>query len=60
LNHNFPHYLTNGTILENVIQNEICILTFCTKFCLKNSCHILVKLEDCRRIFEEYSNTKFH
>jgi len=37
-----------------------CVLTLCTKFFSKNSCQILVKLEDCRQIFEEYSNTKFH
>jgi len=38
----------------------MCDLTLCTKVCLKKSCHILKKLEDSRRIFEEYSNTKFH
>jgi hypothetical protein len=45
--------------LEKIIQHETC-LDGVFKFCLKHSCHILMKLEICRQIFEKYSNTKFH
>ena len=31
-----------------------------SKFCPKHCCHILMKLEICRQIFKEYSNTRLH
>jgi hypothetical protein len=45
LYHNFPYYLMNGTILEIIIQNEMCldgVYTFCVKHC-----QILLELESC-------------
>ena len=34
----YPHYHTNGTIFDgkNVIKHKMCVLIFCTTFCLKH------------------------
>jgi hypothetical protein len=61
LYHNLFTLSYKRTILENkVVQNEMCFDGLYKIMTEKKPCHILMKLEDCRRIFEEYSNTKFN